>query len=457
MKKILIVDDEMATRNALARSLKNIYECITAADAELALEALDKNPDTSLLLTDYKMPPGMNGVELIREVKRRRPSIGCILITAFADVDLAVKALTDGGADDFITKPILNISHLEARLSKVLKTGHLEKRVAELEEELQGGTTSLEGFIGSSERMREIYKTIRLVAPSSANVLILGPTGTGKELTARAIHRLSPRANGPFIPVECSAFSENIIESELFGSVKGAFTDAVDKAGRFEAADGGTIFLDEIGEISPSTQVKLLRVLQERTVERVGENKRRPVDFRLVAATNRDLAKLVAEGTFREDLYYRLNVIEIHTPPLSEHPEDIATLATRFTKEFSTANGNKVTGISSELIKKLESCQWPGNVRQLRNVIERMVVLSSGGELKASDLPSELQSSPITAPSPKTSTQVSQLLTNSEISKKAKLYETLALCGGNKTKAAAMLGVARRTVQRWLAQQTGDK
>lgn len=447
-QKLLIADDELMTRNALLRLLGGTYECITAPDGESALKAFDENPGIAVVLTDYKMSPEMNGVDLIREIKRRSPSTGCILMTAFGEIDLAVEAMKQG-ADDFLTKPVTDLKQLEVRIEKAIEKRTLGRKVVELEQKLKGGTAALEGFTGNSPAMEKLYRVIRQVAPSSATVLIMGPSGTGKELAARAIHNLSPRANGPFIAVECSALAESVLEAELFGSVKGAFTDARDREGRFEAANGGTLFLDEIGEIPPSIQVKLLRVLESRTVQRVGANTSVPVDFRLVSATNKDLAALVADGTFREDLYYRLNVIEIRTPPLREHPQDIATITARYVREFSEQNGGRVTGVEPALIKELERRRWPGNVRQLRNVIERMVVLSQGGLLTTADLPEEI---PVSQPPVQHEPHEKPRSDLREI-KKARILEMVEECGGNKTEAARRLGISRKTVQRVFASE----
>ena len=341
--KILIVDDERPTRDVMARVLSDKYECITAPDAEQAMKAVAENPDLALIISDIRMP-GEDGVSLIRRAKATNPSIACMLLTAYGTVDLAVAAMKDG-ADDFLTKPITDLDQLELRVDKAIKTRALERQVDELKSQLD---EKLETFTGNSPQMQKVYRLIRQAAPSNANVLIEGPSGTGKELVAHALHRLSPRAEGPFVAVECAALSPTLLESELFGHEKGAFTDAVrQKIGRFEAANGGTLFLDEISEIDASTQVKLLRVLETRTFQRVGGTEDIKTDIRIVAATNRDLAKYVAEGKFREDLYYRLNVIDIHLPALKERVGDIAPLVSCFLKEFAAENGGRVTGIDA--------------------------------------------------------------------------------------------------------------
>ena len=439
-RKILIVDDEKPTRDVMARALGATYECMTAPDAEQALAVIEATPELALLISDVRMP-GESGVELVKKAKKLRPSLACILLTAYGTVDLAVEAMKDG-ADDFLTKPITDLAQLELRVANAIKTAGLEQEVASLKEKLTG---ELESFTGRSPAMEKVYAMIRKVAPTNATVLIEGPSGSGKELAARAIHNLSKRANGPFIALECSAFEGELLKSELFGYVAGTFTGALreGKAGCFAAADGGTLFLDEIGEIDMSTQIALLRTLETRRVRRLGEAVERPVDFRLVAATNRDLAKMVAEGDFREDLYYRLNVIDLKTPALKDHREDIALLVARFMKEFAGKNGSTATGIDRDALKALEDYQWPGNVRQLRNVVEKMCVLSSGGRLTLADVPSEVLEPPAQGQS------VASAKTLEE-TEKAKILSVLESSGGNKTRAAETLGISRRTLHRKL-------
>ena len=452
--KILIVDDEKPTRDVMARVLARAYECLTAPDAEQAMKAVEAHGDLALVITDYKMP-GENGIELIRRVKAANPLVACILITAFGEIELAVEAMKDG-ADDFLTKPITDLDQLELRVAKAIKTKALERKVEELEERLDT-RRGFANFTGSSPAMEKIYTLIRQAAKSTATVLVEGPSGTGKELVARALHDLSPRAKGPFIAVECSALTSTLLESELFGHEKGAFTGAIQqKIGKFESAHGGTLFLDEIGEIDAATQVKLLRALETHVIQRVGGTEDVPVDFRLVAATNKDLPRLVAEGKFREDLFYRLNVIDIHLPALKDRPGDIALLVSRFLKEFSAANGDAVTGIDPQAVKALEEYPWPGNVRQLRNVIERMVVLSSGGKLTLNDIPAEIAAKRTTAgagpasdvPDAPTRAEASRL-TLDEMEKE-RILSVLAACNGNKSKAALELGISRRTLHRKL-------
>ncbi len=456
--KILIVDDEKPTRDVMARILGATYDCQTAPDAELALKAVAATPDLALLITDYKMP-GMNGIDLIKEAKSANPSLACILITAFGEIELAVEAMKDG-ADDFLTKPITNLAQMELRVAKAIEKNALVKKVEALQLQVDE-TKALESFTGKSPAMEKVYRLIRKVAPTEANVLIEGPSGSGKELTARAIHEHSKRADGPFVAVECASLPATLLEAELFGAVKGAFTGALDRAGCFETAHGGTLFLDEIGEIDANVQVKLLRVLESHTFQRLGETKDRTSDFRLVAATNKSLAKLVYEGKFREDLYYRLNVIDIHTPALAEHKEDIAPLVAKFIREFSSENDGTVKSIDAKALSLLEAYSWPGNVRQLRNVIEKMVVLASGEKLMPEDVPDEvlqpaapmaatpavaspaapLPATPAADPAPKAT------LAEQE---KAQILAVLAECKNNKSQAALKLGISRRTLHRKL-------
>ena len=446
--KILIVDDERPTRDIMARVLSEKYECLTAADAEQAMKSVAENPDLALIISDVRMP-GEDGVSLIKRAKAANPSLACMLLTAYGTVDLAVAAMKDG-ADDFLTKPITDLDQLELRVAKAIKTRALERQVSDLKSQLD---ERLETFTGTSPEMQKVYRLIRQAAPSNANVLIEGPSGTGKELVAHALHTLSPRADGPFVAVECAALSPTLLESELFGHEKGAFTDAVrQKIGRFEAANGGTLFLDEISEIDASTQVKLLRVLETRTFQRVGGTEDIKTDIRIVAATNRDLAKYVAEGKFREDLYYRLNVIDIHLPALKDRAGDIALLVSRFLKEFSAQNGGRVTGIDARAMKSLEDYSWPGNVRQLRNIVEKMVVLSSGGKLTLDDVPVEITGdSASSAAVPQKAEAPAETGTLSLAdAEKTKILSVLDSVKGNKSKAADILGISRRTIHRKL-------
>ena len=445
--KILIVDDEKPLRDMLAKWFSPSYECLTAPDAETALAAVAANSDIALLITDFKMP-GQSGLDLARQAKAARPGLPVVILTAHADVNLVIEALRDG-VDDFFQKPVTDLGAFELRVARAIRSAQLDREVSAPG---SPGGDELASFTGTSPAMEKVYRLIRKVAPTDANVLIEGPSGSGKELVARAIHRLSRRAGGPFVAVECAALSPTLLESELFGHEKGAFTDARERRiGRFEAASGGTLFLDEIGEIDLATQVKLLRVLESRTFQRVGGSEEIKADFRLVSATNRNLLKRVAEGAFREDLYYRLNVIDIQTPALKDHKEDIGPLVTRFLAELGRTNGGAVTGIEPAALRRLEDYAWPGNVRQLRNVVEKMVVLASGSTLTEADLPAEVTAPPPApdAPAPVTPKAPAATGTLAD-AEKDKILAALDACGGNKSKAAAQLGISRRTILRKL-------
>ena len=438
-QSILVVDDEKDTRELMARALSDDYAVTTAPDAELAMKALSADPSIALMLSDVRMP-GASGIELLKAAKAANPRLACILLTAYGTVDQAVEAMKDG-ADDFIMKPV-DLDQLEARVAKALKTSALESEVASLRSQLDE-KYGLENITGNSEAMKKVFRIVRQAAPTEATVMIQGPSGTGKELVAHAIHKLSPRAHGPFVAVQCGALPDTLLESELFGHEKGAFTGAVSRQiGRFEAANHGTIFLDEISEISPATQVKLLRVLETRTFTRLGGSESLKADIRIVAATNRNLRAYVDEGKFREDLFYRLNVVDIVLPALRDRPGDVPLLVSRFLNEFSAANGGKVTGITPAAMKYLESWRWPGNVRELRNTVEKMVVLSAGGRLDVEDVPEELRETH-GAPSLAATGTLGE-------TEKAKILATLKAAGGNRTRAAKMLGISRRTIYRKL-------
>ena len=435
---ILIVDDEKDTRDLMARALGADYRVTTAPDAEQAMAALDADPSITLMLSDVRMP-GADGLQLLKAAKAKHPKLLCILLTAFGTVDQAVAAMKDG-AEDFIMKPV-DLDQLDLRVAKVLKAGALQSEVDELRSQLDE-RFGLDNMVGSSPAMERVFKMVRRAAPTSATVLLQGPNGTGKDLVAHAIHNLSPRSHGPFVAVNCGAIPENLIESELFGHEKGSFSGAVAQhIGSFEAADGGTLFLDEIGELPLAMQVKLLRALENRSFTRVGGTQSVEVDIRIVAATNRDLKALVDSGGFRQDLYYRLNVVDIYLPALKDRAEDISLLASRFIKEISAKNGGAVTGITPAAMRILEQYRWPGNVRELRNVVEKMVVLSAGGLLDVDDVPDDLKSA---APS-----RLSPSVTLDE-NEKAQILAVLQECNGNRSLAARRLGISRRTIYRKL-------
>ncbi len=436
MSTILIVDDDKSTREGVARALKSDYTVLTAADADAALATLTSN-DVDLVLTDLRMP-GRDGLSLLRDIIASHPAIPVILLSAYGSVESAVEAMKDG-AYDFLTKPV-NLDHLELVVRRALRQKNLEHQNAKLRTQL-AGQSALGRMIGTSDALRHVRERIEQAAPTPATVLIQGPSGTGKELVARAIHALSPRANAPFVAVHCAALTSSLLESELFGHVKGAFTGAhEDRKGRFELADGGTLFLDEISEIDLATQVKLLRVLETRTVEPVGSATAIPVNIRLVAATNRDLAAWVREGKFREDLYFRLNVIDINLPPLRERSGDLPLLCDAFIREFNPLLGRNILGIEPPVLEVFGRYAWPGNIRELRNTIERMMVLARGDRLTVEDIPQnilEAKPEPTVGPT-----------SPEEAEEAARIRAALEEVKGNRTAAAKLLKMPIRTLYR---------
>ena len=437
--RIAVIDDEVNAAQALETLLREDgYEVQSAHDGALGLQLIERL-DPDVVLTDLRMP-GMDGLELLQRVKQMRPDTMVLLMTAYGTVKTAVQAMKSG-AEDYLAKPI-DVDELEVVLQKTLEKKRLLEETRVLRERV-AHKYRLENVVGESPQMLALFETIRQVAPSNASVLLLGQSGTGKELLAQALHQLSPRRNRPFIKVACAALPETLLESELFGHEKGAFTGALyTRAGRFEAADGGTLFLDEIGDISPTVQVKLLRFLEEREFERVGGNKTFKVDVRIIAATHRDLRKKIEDASFREDLYYRLNVIEIHVPSLRERTGDIPVLAHHFLRKYSEANGKDIRGISDEALALLLQHPWPGNVRELENAIERAVVLAREAVLTPSDFPT-LQ------PAAQAVTRHGIAIpgsTLSEIQREA-ILRTLEAVGGSTSRAAAMLGISPRKIQ----------
>ncbi|MDY0275005.1 MAG: sigma-54 dependent transcriptional regulator [Desulfomicrobium sp.] len=386
--QIVIIDDERNYLLILEAILEEEGYSVTAlADPAMAMTYLDES-EVDVVITDMKMP-GMTGQEVLEHVRKHHPHIPVMIMTAFGTIDRAVEAMKSG-AFDYITKPFANDDILLS-VRKALKLSHAEQQNRLLRESL-AEKFGKEAIIGNSKAIQDVLTLAGKVAPTRSTVLVTGESGTGKELVARAIHVASDRKEMPFIAVNCVSLNPGVLESELFGHEKGSFTGAVAlKRGRFELAQGGTLFLDEIGELPPETQVKLLRVLQERVIERVGGTETITVDFRLVAATNKNLQEEVAAGRFREDLFYRLNVVNIHLPPLRERREDIPVLASHFLRKFSQENNQEIHGFTSGAIDFLSAYEWPGNVRQLENVIERCVVLTNAHTIDVTDLPPELR------------------------------------------------------------------
>ena len=443
---ILIVDDEKNTREGLARALQRQYDVRLADGGAAALRVLESEP-VDLLLSDVRMPE-MDGLTLMRRALARVPQPVCVLLTAYGAVETAVEA-TKAGAYDYLEKPV-NLDRLETVIQRALASRAMETENRRLREQLDR-RFGLENIVGQSPEMQEVFDTIRQVAPSRATVLIEGESGTGKELVARAIHQLSPRAMGPFVAVHCAALASTLLESELFGHERGAFTGAVERhQGRFEAADGGTLFLDEIGEIDLSMQVKILRVLEERRFERVGGRETVEVDIRLVAATNRDLRRMVEERKFREDLYFRLNVVTVVLPPLRARPGDIPLLADRFLKEFAAENGKPPPALTADALDALSAYPWPGNVRELRNAIERMVVLSRGDRLTVRDLPAAIREHARARGRAGDGPGAGAALSLEENERRV-IRRALEATGGNRVRAARELGISRRTLHRKIA------
>ena len=453
---ILIVDDDRNTRDGLGRALRSQYDVKLAESAETALSVLS-SAHVDVLLTDLRMP-GMDGLTLLsRAMSMSDPPI-CVLLTAYGNVETAVEAMKHG-AYDYLTKPV-NLDRLEILLQRALRTREIETENLLLHERLNE-KYGIESIVSHAEAMREVFETIKQAAPTQATVLVQGESGTGKELVAQALHHLSPRSKGPFVAVHCAALSVNVLESELFGHEKGAFTGAVERRrGRFEMADGGTLFLDEISEISPEMQVKLLRVLETRAFERVGGNQSISVDIRLIAATNAELWARVESGLFREDLYFRLNVVDISLPPLREREGDVPLLCKLFLREFIQANGKDISDISSDALQLLGAYAWPGNVRELRNVVEKMVILARGNRLTVRDVPAAIRdgSDRGVARRPRRSAaRPAVSATRLDDAEREMVEEALEANQGNKTKAAQQLGISRRTLHRKLNRYAEDE
>ncbi|PYL16519.1 MAG: transcriptional regulator [Verrucomicrobia bacterium] len=446
---ILVVDDEKHTRDGLRRLLENEYDVYVAADIAGAIDVLERE-QIDILLTDLRLG-NEDGMTLIdRALKMPHPPI-CIMMTAYGSVDIAVEAMKRG-AYDFVTKP-LNLDKVEMLIARALGARKLEQENRTLRQQVDE-RYGLENIIGESAALREVLDTIRQVAPSSANVLIEGESGTGKELAAHAIHNLSRRNKAKFVAVHCAALSPQLLESELFGHEKGAFTGAHERRiGRFEQANGGTIFLDEVAEIDPSTQVKLLRVMsEERAFERVGGNQTLRADVRIIAATNKNLETLVREGKFRDDLFFRLNVVRITMPPLRERKEDIPLLIRGFLRHFCKANEKTLVDLTADAMDALLTYNWPGNVRELRTAIEHGVVMGTGPKITVRDLPTALRQAasavlPRGISAAKAFGEKSSPLDIRETEKKL-IMQALAATNGNVTAAAKKLGISRRTLHR---------
>jgi two-component system response regulator HydG len=446
---VLIVDDDHANLETLARIFaKEGWLVAQAASGTEALEVVRRDrPD--VVVTDLMMP-GMSGEELLRAVKAIAPETEVVLVTAYGTVEGAVAAMKEG-AYDFITKPVKRHAIVKAvrlareRASLVAENRSLRARLARLAE---GGGDG--GLIGGAPAFRAALDTLRQVAPASATVLLQGESGTGKELAARLLHDLSPRSGGPFLPVNCAAIPETILESELFGYERGAFTGATQrKEGRFQRAHAGTLFLDEVGDMSPAVQVKLLRVLQDGVVERLGGTQPVQVDVRIVAATNRDLAAEVRAGRFRDDLFYRLAVVTVRLPPLRERREDVPMLATSFLRRLAEQNRRTVAGFTDAALQAMASHDWPGNVRELLHAVERAVVLCRGEVVDVGDLPEPVRSA-VPGRGPPSTTLSVPLGTPLEEIERLVIRETLRQTRGDKSLAARLLGVAPRTIYRKL-------
>ena len=441
--RILVVEDEEKLRRVIELHLTSQgFDVEQTVSAEEALKRVDR---ADLVLTDLRLP-GMDGLELLGLIRRQNTVTPVVVMTAFGTIENAVGAMK-AGAVDFLLKPF-SLDHLMTVIHKALEVRALRDENRQLREEL-GRRYEIENIIGRSPAMQEIFATVMRVAPTRATVLLAGETGVGKDLIARAIHFHSPRRDRPFVKINCTALPENLMESELFGYEKGAFTGAAgSKPGKFEQADTGTVFLDEIGDVPPFIQVKLLRVLQEREFERLGSNKTRHIDVRVIAATNRDLREALEQGAFREDLYYRLNVVPINIPPLRERKQDIPFLAEYFLRKLGPDSGSRVERIADAAMRKLVEYHWPGNVRELENVIERSLVMCTGREIEAGDIHLEGAPRPRAAGSEFTLPDGMTL----DAYEQEIIREALKRADGNKSQAARALGLTRNALRYRLTQ-----
>ncbi|PYO19576.1 MAG: Fis family transcriptional regulator [Candidatus Rokuibacteriota bacterium] len=450
--RVLVVDDERSMRELLAIMLRQAGHDVTVADGgEAAIKAL-KSDTFDLVITDLRMRE-VDGLAVLRAAKEQSPQTVVLVITAFASTETAVEAMKLG-AYDYLTKPF-KVDEIKLTIANALERKRLQDENQALKRQLRR-ERGFENFLGKSPQMLDIFETIRKAADSVSTVLITGESGTGKELVARAIHEESPRRNGPFVSINCGAVPETLMESELFGHVKGAFTGAVaNTVGLFSAAAGGTLFLDEVTEVPSSVQVKLLRAIQEREIRRVGDTRDIKVDVRLIAASNREVAKAVADGVLREDLFYRLNVIPIHLPPLRERREDIPLLVAHFVRRLSAELGRPVRSVTPEALAILETYRWPGNVRELENVIERALVLGSGDRLDAPGLPPDLRRprdvQDVAVEIPEDGLDLEATLSQIE---HRYIQTALARTGGVQTRAAELLRVSLRQIRYKLQKYT---
>ena len=441
--RILVIDDEKNIREGLAEYLRTDgYDVICAENGDEGWQLFNKG-DIDLIITDLKMP-GLCGEELMKKILAQSPGFPVIILTGHGTFDIAV-SVTRMGAWDFLSKPV-DLKHLSLKIKRALETRELFFKNRLISEELER-KNQFKSIIGNSRGLRDIFDTINKAAPTKASILITGESGVGKELVADAIHDLSTRNNFPLVKVHCAALASSLLESELFGHEKGAFTGAVSqRKGRFELASGGTLFLDEIGEIEQNIQIKLLRVLQEKKFERVGGEKTIDADVRIIAATNKDLKSEIEKGNFREDLFFRLNVVNIHVPPLRERKDDIPILAVSFLKEFAKENNKSVAHINEKARARLYAYDWPGNIRELRNCIESAVVMCQTNIITVDDLPPAFRSI-----SDESKIEI-KLGASMDECEKIIIQETLSFCKGNKSKTADMLGIGRKTLLRKLTE-----
>jgi DNA-binding NtrC family response regulator len=446
---VLVIDDETGSRESMAIAIERAgFAVRNFDDAEKALEFLEENPEAArLAVCDLRMP-GTDGLAFLQAVRERELDLRVMLVTGYGSIESAVEAMRVG-ADDYLTKPV-DLYELRRRVTNLMEKEQLREEVSELRVMLDK-RFGFESIVGNSEAMERLFERMRLVAPTRSTVLVIGESGTGKELVANALHFASPRRGERFLAINCGAIPSDILESELFGHEKGSFTGAVaKKVGKLELAHKGTLFLDEISELYPELQVKLLRVLEERKIMRVGGSELFDVDFRLIAATNRDLEKEVAAGRFREDLYYRLKVVTLHIPPLRERPGDIPLLAEHFLAQFCEDHGKEPKSFSKEALEALARYGWPGNVRELKNQVESLVVFHQGDEIKLKDLPYELRSgAAVHTGDGRVQPRSGPTRTMAEIERQA-ILETLERTGGHRAEAAKLLEIGLRTLQRKL-------